>query len=324
MKRLSFMHSIPMKRLPILLLISLVILSSCSESSSFEIDNYLDLNQYKVELVVGATSQLTIRNFMTAGEHSVTWLSSNTQVASVSSSGLVTAKYPGTATITVRIGTQSDQCYVTVKSLNHDVVDLGLPSGTLWATMNIGASQEEDYGYYFAWAETTGYPYNKTTFYVSNYKWFNYGDEKYTTKYCTNSAFGTVDNRSTLQQSDDAAYNNWGEYWCIPTVAQARELLNNCTVSRVTRNGVAGLKLTSTKNGNTIFFPSAGYRSGNSCYDKGSQGGFWTNQVYDSGSYNGACGVFWGYNDGEPYQYTGYSYYRYVGRSVRAVVNKTW
>ena len=84
---------------------------------------------------------------------------------------------------------------------NHEYVDLGLPSGTLWATCNVGASKPEEYGDYFAWGETK----TKETFAFEDYKWGNASYDNFT-KYCTNSLFGNVDGNSELLPEDDAAY----------------------------------------------------------------------------------------------------------------------
>ena len=103
-------------------------------------------------------------------------------------------------------------------------VDLGLPSGTLWADRNVGAALPEDFGDYFAWGETTA---------KSNYNWSTLkyceddtGDKF--SKYNTKSEYGIVDNKTTLERSDDAATANWGSDWCMPTPAQFQELYDNC------------------------------------------------------------------------------------------------
>ena len=103
---------------------------------------------------------------------------------------------------------------------NHEYVDLGLPSGTLWATCNVGASKPEEYGDYFAWGETK----TKETYQGENYKWVN-GD--LFTKYCTNSLYGNVDNLLELLPEDDAATANWGNNWCTPSKDQFDELKNS-------------------------------------------------------------------------------------------------
>ena len=137
-------------------------------------------------------------------------------------------------------------------------VDLGLPSGTKWATCNVGASQPEDYGNYYAWGETeTKDIYNWTT-----YKW---SDAKGTifSKYVQDPAYGTIDNKTNLDTEDDAATANWGEGWRTPNTSEWTELRNNCTWAWTTRNGIKGKLVTSNKNGNSIFLPAAGRMDGN-------------------------------------------------------------
>lgn len=134
----------------------------------------------------------------------------------------------------------------------HAYVDLGL--SVKWATCNVGASTPEGYGYYFAWGETQ----TKSTYNWWSYKWFNGGDYKSQTKYCTRSDYGFVDNRTQLEMRDDAARVNWGGSWRMPTDAELTELHNNCIWTWTTQNGVNGYKVTSKSNGNSIFLPAAG------------------------------------------------------------------
>lgn len=155
----------------------------------------------------------------------------------------------------------------------HEYVDLGLPSGTKWATCNVGATNPEDYGDYFAWGEiepyyTEGHAQDnpcsnwktgKTGYNYSSYKWCN-GDQYTLTKYCSNSNFGTVDNKTVLDLEDDAAHVNWGGNWRMPTYEEVIELQDNCTWTWKAENGVYGLEITGT-NGNWIFLPYAGYRN---------------------------------------------------------------
>ena len=97
----------------------------------------------------------------------------------------------------------------------HEWVDLGLPSGTLWATCNVGANSPEEYGDYFAWGETT----TKSSYSWSTYKYCK-GSSSTMTKYCTSSYYGTVDNKTELEPSDDAATANWGSEWQMPSLEQ--------------------------------------------------------------------------------------------------------
>lgn len=142
-------------------------------------------------------------------------------------------------------------------------IDLGLPSGIKWANMNIGATSPEDYGDYFAWGETTP----KATYAWSNYKWCK-GGSRSMTKYCTNQTWGTVDNKKTLEPTDDAAHVNWGGTWRMPTWAEYDELCNHCTWKFSSQNGVYGYKFTSKKNGKAIFLPFAGHWMKDKYYDR--------------------------------------------------------
>ncbi len=125
-------------------------------------------------------------------------------------------------------GSNSGVTYPVFKSgteNGHDYVDLGLTSGTKWATCNVGASKPQDYGNYYAWGETT----TKETYYWSNYKYGS--DYNKLTKYCSESYDGKdgfTDTKTTLDLSDDAAYVNWGGKWRMPTEAQQDELRNQC------------------------------------------------------------------------------------------------
>ena len=137
-------------------------------------------------------------------------------------------------------------------------VDLGL--SVKWASCNIGASSPEDYGDYYAWGETE----TKNSFSWENYKFRangNTNDNITFTKYNTKSGRGTVDNKTSLVLSDDAARVNWGGNWRIPTKAEIDELKSNCTMTFTSQGGVNGYNVTSNKNGNSIFLPAKGFWS---------------------------------------------------------------
>lgn len=152
------------------------------------------------------------------------------------------------------------------KSNTHDYVDLGLPSGTLWATCNVGANNPHNAGLYFAWGDTTGYG-NDTSdghfFDWENYKWgFVDGEETDFTKYCSDSSRGKdgfTDGKTVLDSEDDAAFVNWGSEWRTPTYAQWVELKNECEWTAATVFGVNGYEVTGP-NGNSIFLPETGWR----------------------------------------------------------------
>ena len=159
----------------------------------------------------------------------------------------------------------------------HEAVDLGLPSGVKWATCNVGASSPEEYGDYFAWGETEAKP----DYLWSTYRWCN-GSETTLTKYNTKSNYGTVDNKTVLDLSDDAARANWGGSWRMPTDAEWTELRNNCTWTWTTQNGVNGYRVTSKKTGYTdksIFLPAASERSGTNLTGVGTYGYYWSSSM---------------------------------------------
>lgn len=161
-------------------------------------------------------------------------------------------------------------------------VDLGLPSGTLWANMNVGASKPEDYGAYFAWGETT--PHSDNYYRWESYMWCKSSNETLT-KYCTDSSFGYngfTDNKIVLLPEDDAATANWGSSWCIPTCEQFDELISNTTSESTTLNGIKGLKFTSKINGKSIFFPAAGYRWAGDLRDTGSGATYWSSTLVET------------------------------------------
>ena len=146
----------------------------------------------------------------------------------------------------------------------HDYVDLGLPSGMLWATCNVGANAPEDNGDYFAWGETQ--PKD-----VYNWDTYQYcmGSYNTLTKYCTRSDYGFngfTDNLTILLPEDDAATANWGNGWRMPTIEEWQELYQNTTHTWTTQNGVNG-RLFTASNGSSLFLPAAGYRNNSSLGD---------------------------------------------------------
>jgi hypothetical protein len=150
----------------------------------------------------------------------------------------------------------------------HEWVDLGLPSGTKWATCNLGASSPEETGYYIAWGETSP----KAVYNLSTYKWYDDTFKTITNEY----SFEDI-----LEESDDAASVRWGISWRMPTTAEIYELRNTSytTWTWTTQNGVQGYKVTSKTNGNSIFLPAAGLRDGSDLGSAGSVGCYWSNKV---------------------------------------------
>lgn len=136
---------------------------------------------------------------------------------------------------------------------NVGYVDLGLPSGNLWAECNLGASTPEQYGDYYAWGEVE--PKQKYT--SLNHKWYKEGapSQGYT-------KYNNEDGKLTLEDEDDAVIQKLGNGWRTPTLADFRELTNQklTTIKKTTLNGVAGYQITSKKNGKSIFIPCASFK----------------------------------------------------------------
>jgi hypothetical protein len=200
---------------------------------------------------------------------------------------------------------------VCFRGTGHGYVDLGLPSGTLWATCNIGATASEDYGDYFAWGETQP----KDTYNWSNYQ-YCMGSYNTLTKYCYNSSCGNngfTDNLYLLQSDDDAATINWGSDWRMPTQYEWMELYYNTTVTWTTQSGVNG-RLFTASNGNSLFLPAAGFRSNDELTDAGDWG------YYSSSSLSTAYPYYsWGFRFDSGNYDMGNRRSRGYGQIVRAV-----
>ena len=179
----------------------------------------------------------------------------------------------------------------------EEYVDLGLPSGIKWAKRNLGASKPSDYGNYYAWGETEP----KADYTWATYKWMQAGqsDWKHITKYTIADgqtegiwydAGGTFigDNKTTLEAADDAATRKLGSPWRMPTLVEIRELLdaNNCTWTWTTQDGKNGYEVKSKTNGNSIFLPAAGCRTGSALRNAGSEGDYWSSSLSTAYSYN--------------------------------------
>ena len=202
-----------------------------------------------------------------------------------------------------------------INTNGHEYVDLGL--SVLWATCNVGATNPEDYGDYFAWGEKTP----KDNYSWDTYKYYKRKNESLT-KYCTDSGngydiVGNVDNKITLDLEDDAANANWGGDWRMPTEEERNELCSKCTWTWMQKNGINGYQLTGP-NGNSIFLPAAGHCYKCFVYNVGFKGRFWSSTLYSSDS-NDAYFLNIS-SDKIDYKYRGE---RYVGQSVRPVLPKS-
>lgn len=154
-------------------------------------------------------------------------------------------------------------------------IDLGLPSGTKWANMNVGASRPEEYGEYFAWGETSA---------KDSYSWENYMCTEATCGKPGDPVYDLVGDKADIAGTKfDAATINWGASWNMPTAEQVEELASNCYSSLVTINGVACRKLKSRINGNEIIFPLAGARWFENFAYEGSLGYYWSSTLRQGG-----------------------------------------
>lgn len=181
---------------------------------------------------------------------------------------------------------------------NHPhAIDLGLPSGTKWACCNIGASSPEGYGGYYAWGEMAG---------KSDYSWENYA-------YYNPDTGGFVSLGSDISGTVyDVAHVQWGGSWVMPSKNRIDELLEYCTWEWTSVNGVNGILVTGPSGGQ-IFLPAAGFRWNDGLHYAGSSGDYWSSTQRPADS-DYAYGLdfssgFWDW----------FWYYRYFGRSVRAV-----
>ncbi len=208
----------------------------------------------------------------------------------------------------------------------HEYVDLGLPSGTLWATCNLGATSSEESGCYYAWGETTGSCEGKTDFSWRNYKYCNGLIGEGLTKYNNDPELGYegyTDDLETLEPADDAATANWGGKWRMPTRQEINELRNkNYTKwTFATHNGVKGFVITSIVKGyvgNSIFLPAeGGFYHGRSLDYKGEYSYYWASTAFlnSYGDYAKSIVLRASGTHGDGFRY------RCEGLSIRPVVN---
>lgn len=228
-----------------------------------------------------------------------TWVT----VSDTSGSGIntITVTVSQNSTVSERIGkivvkglnsnAEKTIAIIQIKTNGHEYVDLGLPSGLLWATCNVGASKPEDFGDYFAWGATEPqavYDWVNTPFQTQDTKY--YYEQKFTkylgsttSSYKDSSAKDSDALKTVLDPEDDAAHVNWGGSWRMPTREELEELIdrNNCNWTWTTQNGVKGYKVTSLKNRKSLFLPAPGYRSSILCLE-GTDGLYWSSSLFMS------------------------------------------
>lgn len=155
----------------------------------------------------------------------------------------------------------------------HEWVDLGLPSGTKWATCNVGASSPEEYGDFFAWGETS----TKSSYDRDNS--LTYGKSISTLK-----SEEIIDSRGILNKRYDTANANWESTWRMPTETECDELISKCKWEWTTQRGKEGYRVIGS-NGNSIFLPAAGYRYSSSLFSAVESGNYWSSSVGNDGNY---------------------------------------
>jgi hypothetical protein len=242
-----------------------------------------------------------------------------------------TGKDPITLSSTATLAGQSYRIEKTLSGSSApagvEAIDLGLPSGTLWANMNVGATSPEGYGDFFAWGETTGYtsvyssPMSDHTFNWASYTKFGTFDGTASPDYGS-TKYNITNGPTTLEPEDDAATVNWGSGWRMPTRTQMQELLDYTVSEWGTLNNVFG-RFFYKKDGNGnkvtdtyIFLPAAGYRYDASLYSQGELGCYWPSSLGEDYSKSASA---WNL-----YSYSGDAHmncdYRYIGHSVRPVL----
>lgn len=280
------------------------------------------------EIEAGRSRKLDITIYPEdATDKTVIWASSNPEIAYVSNDGILYGVSMGTTTIGYRTA-EIPSYFVQVTVLSHaetpEAVDLGLSS--YWGSFNLGATKPEEYGYYYAWGETEP----KIQYNVDTYKHVMHADHYVSSmmlsliKYNKDILMGYngfTDWKATLDNTDDAAFVKLGPNWHIPTITDIYELYTQCSWTFTSRNGVNGLLVTGP-NGNSIFLPCAGYKSGSSLGLAGRDGFYWGNQ-YDSSFCCDATTIWFSRELGHPGFFQYYYYQRDKGHSIRPVANKS-
>ncbi|MBR6863385.1 MAG: Ig-like domain-containing protein [Bacteroidales bacterium] len=221
-----------------------------------------------------------------ATNQSLFWTSSNNAIAKVSPSGEITCLRPGSVVISATTveGGITASCNVTVSEplspfVIPECVDLGLPSGILWSSFNLGARKPEDFGVYYAWGEVEP----KSDYEWNNYKW-SVNSEKSLTKYCSNTNYGYngfTDGIIQLEPEDDAAHAAFGDKWRMPTSDEFAELREKCSWEWISLHGVNGYKITGP-NGNCIFIPASGKTGGISDFSDANKRGCYNSSNIDT------------------------------------------
>ena len=199
----------------------------------------------------------------------------------------------------------------TVNNNGYDYVDLGLPSGTLWATCNVGASSPSDFGLYFQWGDIKGYPKEQ----VGKDKQFNCDEYKFSIDGSNTNFSKYIKEGTILELEDDAARSNMGGNWHMPSPKQIQELIDNTTSTWEEMDGVKGRLFTSKSDtSKSIFIPAAGFAYDGIVFSGGRYGHVWSSVLsayhIGYGQYLYICPGYASLDD----------YHRSFGFSVRGVI----
>lgn len=279
----------------------------------------LTVEPAELTLLIGETATLSATVTPAEASYKFAWSSSNTTVATVAD-GVIAALSTGDVVITVAAGGKTATCSLTVNDPSDPAytdkyaVDLGLPSGTKWANMNVGATTPVEDGNYYAWGETA----TKETYTNQNAVWYDANNAMTAEKL---QAQNVIDANGNLTAAHDVATVVWGEEWRLPTADEIEELSNTylCNWEWVPAYGEAakpGFKITGP-NGRYIFLPASGSYFDNILLDAGKASGFWgatVNMDQAAGAHYLSC-TYTGkfirtmHNDND----------RCMGRTIRAV-----
>lgn len=210
------------------------------------------------------------------------------------------ATYSNTVTLSSIEANMFYRSTLRLNDVGPGVVDLGLPSGTLWATCNVGASAPEEYGDFFAWGETTGYT-SVYSYYMADhdFSWANYFDTS--DQGSTFNKYTVGGGKTVLDPEDDAATANWGTCWKMPTKAMLTELLDTYPESNTSGSnrrewignyegtGVAGMIFYDASDNIVFFLPAAGFRSNSSLINQGLAGIYRSSELYETD--NSSCNI---------------------------------
>lgn len=254
----------------------------------------IQIQQSTMKFVAGASATLLVSPIPSdASLPILTWSTSNSSVATVSSHGVVSAVAAGSCVITAQtpLGIKSS-CSISVSPSSgyengYEWVDLGL--SVKWATYNVWAKTNTESGGYFAWGETgtrSNYTWEWHKWWYGKDNWdYNWSGWGSLLKYCTDYKYGYqgfVDNKTELELSDDAARAKWKGTWRIPTMAEWKELVDNCTHKSTLNGSLLIEQFTSKINNKTVSFLSKpGYMNGTGCY-YGSSQGYWSTSIKTS------------------------------------------